>query len=254
MGKTIAFLNEKGGTGKTSCCFNTAWYFSTAEKRVLLVDFDGQNANLSYMAGVNKQDVKTLREIVDGTPTREAILNLKENLDIIPAATRVTNISSEAKILTLKRALAEVKDEYDYIFIDASPSPDWKHALILVASDYVIIPNLPDVMSLEADNGIIDSIKEIQESANPNLRVLGIVINSNEERSNLSAESKKVAELLTKKVNSSLFDTKIRRSSKMGETVAAHVGITDYAPNTKVATDIIFFAEEIERRIADGEV
>ena len=251
MAHIITFINEKGGIGKTSCCFNIAWELSNKKKKILLVDMDGQRANLTYFCGIKKtDDMLTIYDLLlKGKTPSEAITNIKDNLDIIPANVEVSMLNQSAKAKRMKEVLAQVQDQYDYIFIDVSPSPNWGQYLALVASQFAIVVMLPDMASLEADNGIIESIEEVQESSNPNLSVLGILFNRNEFRSNMSKQVKQVSEKVAKRLNSKVFESSIRASVLMGEVAYAHEGITDYDKKSVVAEDVREITKELEKEV-----
>ena len=158
MASKITFINEKGGVGKTSFTFNTAWELSRKKKRVLLIDLDGQRANLTFFMGVKKtDDMSTIFDVlVQNKPISEAIIQAKEDfpLYIVPATEVLTNLGSTTKVSKLRKVLEEIDDDYDYIFFDVNPSPDWRQVLAMSASDFIIIPMLPDITSLEANMGI----------------------------------------------------------------------------------------------------
>ena len=251
MAHIITFINEKGGIGKTSCCFNIAWELANKKKKILLVDMDGQRANLTYFCGVKKSDdMVTIYDLrMKGISASEATKSIKDNLDIIPANVAVSGLNQSAKTKRMKEVLAQVQDQYDYIFIDVSPSPNWGQYLSLVASNYAVIVMLPDMTSLEADNGIIESIEEVQENANPNLSVLGLLFNRNEYRSNMSKQVKQVSEKVAKRLNTKVFSSSIRSSVLMGEVAYAHEGITDYDKKSLVAEDVREIAKELEKEV-----
>lgn len=246
--KTIVFINEKGGIGKTSICFNVAWELSK-KKKILLIDLDGQRANLTYFCGIAKPDnLITMYDVLQkGRTPEEAIQSVKDNLDIIGASSDVSGISQTAKVSKMKQTIKEVSANYDYCFIDVSPSPNWGQYIALSSSDYAIIPMLPEVPSLEADNGIIETILEVQDSSNNELRVLGILFNRNDNRTNQSKQVKAMTEKVAERLNTKVFSTTVRNSVSMGEAVYSHMGVTDYDPNSAVSEDIKNLVSEIER-------
>lgn len=246
MAKIITFINEKGGIGKTSTCFNVAWELAKT-KKVLMVDMDGQRANLTYFCGVKKpDDLITIADVLKkGKSTKEAIKEVKKNLYLVPATVDVADISQTVKAKKMKDALKEVAEDYDYIFIDVSPSPDWRHYLSLAACDYALVIMLPDMTSLESDNGILESIDEVKETSNPNLKVLGIVFNRNEERSNMSKQVKGLAEKFASKMDTKVFKSKIRNAVALGEVAYVHEGITDYDRKSAVADDVRTLTKEL---------
>ncbi len=249
MAKIVTFIAEKGGTTRSSVVFSTSWELASRGKKILIIDMDGQAANISYYAGVNvSYDMLTIVDIFKGKSFSDAVKNIKDNLDIIPANADLTNLGQTAKLSELKKALKSIRDHYDYIFIDVNPTPGWTHFLSLSVADGAVIVSLPDVACLKANEGILDSIDEIKDATNPNLLVLGLLFGKNENRTSMSKQVHDVAMAMMERVNSSVFDTSIRNAVVMGELVAVHQGVTDYAASSPVANDIRAFANELERK------
>ena len=147
MGKVIAYINEKGGVGKSSVCFNVAWHMAECGKKTLMIDLDGQRANLTYIAGIDKPSrLATMYDVLaDGLDIKRAVLMVEDNLHIVPATTDVVYLDKKNNRLEdMRKALNILKPYYDYIFIDVSPTPNRGHALALAAADGVIIPMLPE--------------------------------------------------------------------------------------------------------------
>ena len=250
--KTITFINEKGGIGKTSACFNIAWELSKRKKKVLLIDLDGQRANLTFFAGIKKTNqMKTTYDVlIQKESLKNVIIELKENLSIVPANSYLSGLPQNAPVLPLMKELHAIKDEYDYVFIDVNPTPNRCHAISFAVSDYAVILMLPDIASLEANIGIAESIEEIRFSGSK-LKVLGIVFNRNDNRTNLSKEVHAVAQQFADTLETSVFDTKIRQAIVLSENVYEHKGITDYAPKSNAAKDYIALTDEFLKRLGD---
>lgn len=255
MAKTIAFINEKGGVGKSSLCFNAAWYFSEQGKKVLLVDLDGQRANLTYICGIDKRPgiVTMYDALASAVSPKKAVLVVEDNLHIIPATVDVASLTPQnSKLETMRQTIATLSPYYDYIFIDVSPTPNRGHALALAAADGVIIPMLPDITSLEANMGVIESIRLARKDVNPDLAVYGIVLNKFTWRARLSTQVTETANRMAAALSSKVFDTKIRQGVSMSENVGQHIGITAYDPKGKCADDIRSFCREIEEVVNHG--
>ena len=257
MGKVISLMNEKGGVGKSALTFSCAWELSKKGKRVLIIDLDGQTANVTYLAGVavnenteTMVDVFTkrisIRNIVKRVPKADSF----QVLDIVPANVNLTGISQTSKISVMKHAIREILDDYDYIFIDVNPSPDWRHALTLSVLDFVCVVMKPDVMSLEANDGIFDSIDEVKESINPNLKVLGFVVNCFDPRTRIGSSVVEKANEMAEYYNTCVFGTKIRNAVAFSESAISKMGVTDYSPKSLVAEDLRQFVNELEKAVA----
>lgn len=249
--KTITFINEKGGVGKTSCCFNLAWELAGQGRKILMIDMDGQKANLTFFSGIRKPDgVKTVVDILKGGASlRDAAITVKGGLELIPATMAVAELGMDAKISKLRSELKFVKDDYDYIFVDVSPAPGWGHYLSLSVSDYAVVIMLPDIASLEGNAGILESILEIQETTNEKLRIAGILFNRSDVRTNLGRQVQEVAERMAAGAGTKIFETKIPQAVSLSECVAAHVGITEYDSGSRAAEAIRAFASELEREV-----
>lgn len=248
---TILFANEKGGIGKTSLCFNIAWELTKKKKRILLIDMDGQSANLTFFCGYPVEDsTSTIFQVLaQGEEMKDSIKNIKENLDLLPANTMVVQLNPTLKIKKFKDAIRSIKDDYDYIFIDVNPNPTWSHALSLSVADYIVIPMLPHITSMKANAGIIESIEDIQDTTNPNLKVLGMIFNMYDSRTRLSKDTEVVATEMAKRLDTKLFDTKIRNATVAAQAVQLHVGVTEFKPNDNISKDYYSVVKEFEKRI-----
>lgn len=251
MGKIIAYINEKGGVGKSSVCYNVGWALAEKGNKVLMVDLDGQRANLTFIAGIDKPtSLATIYDVLtDGLDIRQTVLIVEDNLHIVPATADVAGLDKNASIERMKESMEQLRPYYDYIFIDVSPTPNRGHALALASSDGVIIPMLPDVTSLEANMGVVESIQIVQDKINPELKVLGIIFNKYTWRLLLSSQVTATASKMAEALNSRVFKTKIRQGVALSENVGKHQGITAYAPKSKVADDIRELCKEIEEVI-----
>ena len=281
--KIITFINEKGGVGKTSICFNIAWELSRQAKRILMIDMDGQKANLTFFTGVctganaggnkndapngdiltNKDNTENHDEFQDkhreiltmsdvfkrDVDIKLTIMSVKENLDIVPADSGVANLDMSAKVSKFRKAVESIQKLYDYVFIDVNPAPGWSHYLSLSICDYAVIVMLPDIASLEGNKGILETVEEIQETNNEHLEILGIVLNKNNDRTVLSRQVSTVTTKMAEQHKTKIFATKIRNSVVMSENIISHKGVTDYASSSAVAEDIRSLVDEFVSRI-----
>lgn len=250
--RVISVINEKGGLGKSNICSNLGSCLANElGRKVLLIDTDGQRANLSYMLGVDKtDDLLTMFDVLMKSEDAEkAIVKISDNLHIIPATVQLSAVNQAAKITRMKKAIEGLKADYDYIIIDPSPSPCWMHTLILAAADGVLIPMEADVTCLEANRGIAETIFDIQD-INAKLYVLGIVFNKYKGRRRLTGQVQQVANAMAEDLDTKIFDSIIRDTAPLAECVARHIGVTEYAPKSDAAQDIRNFVAEFEREVA----
>lgn len=251
MGKIVTFINEKGGIGKTSLIFDLSWYLA-GKRKILLIDLDAQQANLSYFCNIqNKNRRYTALEILqDRCDKEDAVLNVRKNIDIIPGNASLSGMNEgSAKLNPFKKLIRGLADEYDYVFIDVSPSPNWGHILALYSSDYVIIPVNPETTSLEAIKGLKESIETAREGGNKDLKVLGGVMNRYKSNTDLGRQTPEIVSSMLGRMGSEMFKSTIRNAEVMNKAVAEHVGITEFEPKSAVAQDIIDFAKEFEGRV-----
>ena len=250
MSKVITFINEKGGVGKSQIAFAVAWELANQGSKVLLIDLDGQRANLSFMAGIKKtDDMFTMYDVFQRNKGPEkAIMNIKENLDIIPANNYVSEISQKSTPERARNVIKGLESAYDYVFFDVPPSPDMRQFLSLLTSDYALVIMLPDIMSIEANNGIIESLDQVKEY-NKKLKVIGILFNKHESRTNMSKQVQDLTLEYAKAMGTTVFHTKVRNAVSMAESVNYHIGITDYDKKSAVAEDIRQLITELKERV-----
>ena len=251
MCHVISFMNEKGGVGKSTITFSVAWYLHDIGKRVLIIDMDGQKANISYLACLDiSESVLTMQDIlmrnIDADKVIQHVAKSDNEgcLDIIPASVSMVSLLQTVKISRMKKVIQDVKKNYDFVFIDVNPSPDWRHALTLSVLDGICIVMLPDILSLEANVGIFESIDEVKSSINSDLRIIGFVINKYDSRTNLSKAVVDKAMAMANYHDTIIFDTKIRKAVSVGESAISHVGITNYAAKSAVSEDMQNLAKE----------
>jgi chromosome partitioning protein len=253
LSKIITFINEKGGVGKSSVCFNSAWEISSRGKKVLLIDLDGQKANLSFFAGIDKDNIISMAEVFKlNTDISSAIVNVKINLDIIPANSSLASLDMSAKVSKFRNALKQIQDNYDFIFIDVNPAPGWSHYLSLSVTDLALIIMLPDIASLEATKGILDTIDEIQQTNNPKLKILGFLFNKYNSRAILSEQVLQTTKDIASQLNTHVFMHNIRQSVTLCENILAHKGITEYAPKSRPSILYSRFINEFLEVINNG--
>lgn len=248
----IGWLNEKGGVGKTTLCFNVGWYLASLSKKVLFIDLDGQKANLTFFCGVKDRDnLLTLKDVLSGNiELKKAIIKVNDNIDIIPGNVELVEIDKSITISKAKEIIRPLERQYDYIFIDVSPAPTRLHILTTGIANYIIIPMLSDVAALEANTGIVETYSIVKDKGiNGNLEILGFIFNKYSNRTSLAKEVAEITKKMAKQLNTSIFNTKIRNNIALSENVSQHIGITDYKPKCNGAYDIISLTSEILTRV-----
>lgn len=256
-GKVLTILQEKGGVGKSIATMNVAYYLSRTDK-VLIIDLDGQAADITYYMLGNSVDntsynTLTIMDVFRGKKTlKEVILNVDKNIDIIPASVDVASLSTVNKVTVFRKMIKELSEIYDYIMIDVTPSPSQAHLLAMSAPNQNIIPIInADAASLKALLSLNLSIEDVRETSNPSVSYLGIIVNRYDSRTNISKEIVSQAERIAESLETSLFDTKIRQSVILSEQVMSHGSIFDYAPNSSAASDYEKIGAEIKQRLTE---
>ena len=234
MGKIIAFSNQKGGVGKTTTAINLAAYVALAGKKVLIVDFDPQgNATSGY--GVEKNNLeRTCYDVLMGDcQAKEVILpTMIDNLFILPsnsdlAGAEVDLVSVPARESVFKRAIAPIKSDYDYIFIDCPPSLGLITLNALVASDNVIIPIQSEFFALEGVTQLMYTINIVRQRLNPKLGISGVVLTMYDTRTVLS---KQVTAEIYKYFSDKIYTVPVPRNIKLVESPSFGVPVVLHAP------------------------
>ncbi len=252
MGKIIAIANQKGGVGKTTTSINLVAALGVLEKKVLLIDADPQ-ANASSGLGINVDGVEvgTYQVLEHSYTAKEAIIKCSApNVDLIPAhidlvAIEIELVDKENREYMLKKALAPIKDEYDYIIIDCAPSLGLLTLNALTASDSVIIPIQCEYFALEGLGKLLNTIKSIQKIHNPNLDIEGLLLTMFDSRLRLSNQ---VVEEVQKHFNDMVFETVIQRNIKLSEAPSFGESIINYDATSKGAVNYLQLAEEIIKK------
>lgn len=252
MGKIIAIANQKGGVGKTTTTVNLAAALGVLEKKVLLIDADPQ-ANASSGLGIDVEivEIGTYQVLEHSAAAKEAIISCSSpNVSIIPAhidlvAIEIELVDKEEREYMLKKALAEIKNEYDYILIDCAPSLGLLTLNALTAANSVIIPIQCEYFALEGLGKLLNTIKSVQKIHNANLDIEGLLLTMYDSRLRLSNQ---VVDEVQKHFNEMVFDTVIQRNVKLSEAPSYGESIINYDATSKGATNYLNLAEEIIKK------
>ncbi|WLV24696.1 AAA family ATPase [Aciduricibacillus chroicocephali] len=254
MGKTIAIANQKGGVGKTTTSVNLSACLATLGKRVLLVDTDPQG-NATSGVGINKADINACiyNVLIDDVDAEDARVSTNiENLDVIPATIQlagaeielVTTISREVR---LKKALEDMKDDYDYIIIDCPPSLGIMTINALTASDSVLIPVQCEFYALEGLSQLLNTVRLVQKHLNKDLMIEGVLLTMLDARTNLGLQ---VIEEVKKYFQDKVYNSIIPRNVRLGEAPSHGKPIITYDPKSRGAEVYLDLAKEV---LANGE-
>lgn len=254
MGKVISISNQKGGVGKTTTAINLSSALSYAGKKVLLIDLDSQG---NATQGLNPNRATMYREtiysvLMRGVPIEQAIVSkikprmdvIAANFDLSGAELEMDKLSGE-KTMLLKKALAPIRDQYDYIIIDCPPSLSLLNTNALAASDSVLIPVQCEYYALEGITQLLMTIRLVQQTSNPNLRIEGVLLTMFDIRTRVSVD---VSQDVRQQFGKMVYQNSIPRNVRLAEAPSKGLSIFEYDTKCVGAKSYLDFTNEFLKR------
>ncbi len=251
MSTIIAVTNQKGGVAKTTTCNALINGLSSMGYKVLGVDLDPQGS-LGFSLGLNIEEGYTLHDVFKGNvPVQDAIRQI-ECGHFIPSnillSTAELEFNHAGREFLLTEALREIRDLYDYIIIDTPPALNILTVNAYVASDKLIIPMIPEILSLLGISQIKDTIESVKRFYNAKLELTCILLTKYNGRASLSKEVREMANTIAGQLETRLSDVVIRNNIAIAEAPAHGKGILSYAPRATACLDYKKFIQELLER------
>ena len=254
MGKIIAVANQKGGVGKTTTCVNLCAALTETGAKILLCDMDPQsNATSGLGVDKNRKAPNIYNVLIEGVDAAEAIIKTQYG-DVLPSnrilsGAGVELVMMQGREFILKNVLAEVRDSYDYIFIDCPPSLEMLTLNSLCAADTVLIPVQCEYFALEGLSDLMSTIRMIKRSLNPPLEIEGVLLTMYDARTNFSSQ---VATEIKKFFKQKTYNVSIPRNVRLAEAPSHGEPINKYDRSSRGAQAHSELAKEFLRRNRRG--
>ena len=257
--KIIAIANQKGGVGKTTTAINLGSAMARVGKSVLIIDIDPQgNASTGLGLGAEDRILTTYDLLLDGVGLDEIVRPTRINgLYIAPATTDLSSTDMEMveksnRVFLLKEALKTTAlQKYDFVFIDCPPSLNLLTVNALTAAHTILVPLQSEFFALEGLSQLMLTIREVRETANPNLRIEGIVITMYDHRNNLS---KHVEQDARENLGALVLKTRIPRNVRLSEAPSHAMSVIDYDPKSTGSQAYMDLADELLMRQTNPQV
>ena len=252
MSRIIAIANQKGGVGKTTTAINLSSCLASLGKKVLSLDLDPQG-NMTSGLGVDKDEVEnSVYDLIIGNIGIEECIckNVIENLDVLPSnidlsAAEIELIGVDNKEYIIRKEMAKVRDNYDYVIIDCPPALSMLTINALTTADSVLVPIQCEYYALEGLSQLIHTIELVQERLNPSLEMEGVVFTMYDARTNLSLQ---VVENVKENLEQNIYKTIIPRNIRLAEAPSYGMPINLYDPKSTGAESYMLLAEEVIHR------
>lgn len=249
MSKVIAFTNQKGGAGKTTCCASVCGALASMGKSVLVIDLDPQG-NLSFSLGADcTENIYTIYDVMKSEVELYDVIQHTESCDVAGANIRLSaaeiELTSIGREHILKDQIDTVAHDYDFILIDTPPALSILTINAYTAADWLIITMIPEILNLQGLSQLKETIFAVKKYFNNSLEVRGIILDKYNPRLILTKEVEELAHIVAEQLDTDVFETKITQSVTLAEAPAHGKTIIEYAPRSKSAQEFKELTYEI---------
>ena len=252
MAQIIAITNQKGGVGKTTTAAALAGGLTDLGHRVLAIDMDPQG-NLGFSLGVDIENGRTAYDILKSPDYILPAIRHTDYGDVIPSNILLSSAEIElnrsGREYLLKAAVDKVKHMYDYIIIDTPPALNILTVNAYVCSDSLIIPMIPEILSLLGISQLKETIDTVRKYYNSHLRILGVLLVKFNKRLNLTREVEEMTIEIAKQLGTVVLEDRIRTSIAIAEAPAHAESIMKYAPRANATHDYVSLIKKISEGV-----
>ena len=254
MGRVLAVVNQKGGVGKTTTAVNLSAALTEAGQKVLVCDFDPQ-ANATSGLGLDKRKLqKSIYDVVINQEPPETAIVSTRFADVLPSAADLAGaavelISMPEPAMQLKKAITNVKDNYDVVLIDCPPSLEMLTLNGLAAADGILVPVQCEYYALEGLADLMTTLRMVKKRINPALEIFGVLLTMFDGRTNFSAQ---VAQEVRRNFPGKVYATVIPRNVRLAEAPSHGLPVTVYDRNSRGAKAYRDMAEEVKKKLQKG--
>lgn len=252
--KVISVANVKGGVGKTTTAAVLAAGLTNKGYKVLMIDSDPQtNLTICFLPEPQDEAPSLYHVYADGKTLDEVKTAIKLNLDIVIGDFELCNADMQfikaGRLKMLRKAFKDLKSNYDFVIIDTPPNLGILSLNAFLVSDYIVVPMAADSFSLKGVRLLKQTLDEVAEETEKEIKVVGLLLTKYTDRTNVSKLLEKSVNSAGELLNTTVFNSRIRQATVLQESQIAKIDLLEYAPKAQVTADYLAFVDELLERI-----